>query len=355
MDNFSPNGTTKAQVWSKVLRFFNLDNERGELAIPFIESVAEESREAVTEYITNTGLSNEEIAKFDSFDNFLKGHGGIVKDKLTAAEVRAKELEDKVKSSDAIGALSEDQKAVMTTKGWKTIGDAITSYSELEKLVGHEKIAMPKVDKEGNYLPGEFERVMKQLGLPGTANEYKVAQDFKLPEGIHLKPELMTAFNEKAHKAGLLPSQYQFVMGELANIINQGTVDQKEKNIKDFNEAMLNLRTIWGSEYDHKVKLANNVLRLFTDNTAEGELLVSKYGTNPEIIKLLGTVGSQLSEEAISRTGMHGAFLSPASAQSEIKRIQAMPAYFDKMHTEHSYWVDRVLQLNRMITAGEKQ
>lgn len=328
MDNLTPKRISMAQ---KAIKFFGkmLGNNRGEVAIPFIDSVAEEQRPAVNTFITNTGATSEDLAGYKTYDEFLSGY--------------------KPKSQgDWTTSLDPEHKALIGIKGWKTPGDAIKSYSEIEKLVGHEKIAMPKKDVQGNYEPGEFERVMTQLGLPKDPKEYKPSANFKLPEGIEINPQLETEFKARAKAAGLLPKQYAFMMDELSGMLTRGTQAHKEAQEKNFNESVLNLRVKWGSAYDEKSRLANKVLQTFGDQTKIADI-VKKYGNNPEIIEVLANIGENLSEESLTKVGMAGVSMSPEEARIQIMKVreERNKELMDAGNPQHKYWVDKLDELYR--------
>jgi hypothetical protein len=311
----------------------------GELVIPFIESVAEESRPAVTTFIQNTGATNEDIASYKTLDEFMTGY----KPKTPSAP-------------EWNSALPDEEKAFVNVKGWKNPVDTIKGYRELEKLVGHEKIAMPKKDKSGNYEPGELERVMTQLGRPVDPKDYKVSANFKLPDGVQIDEKLQAEFNAKLHKAGFLPHQYSLVMDELANMLNRGTAAIKDNQEKSFNDATLALRTKWGMAYEEKTKLANSVLRNFAADQASGLKLVEKYGNDPAVIELMANIGSGLSEESLTRVNMLTSMLTPESAKLEIDKINREHAkeLLDANHPEHKYWLDKRAEYYRMANAGQQ-
>jgi hypothetical protein len=247
---------------------------------------------------------------------------------------------------DWVGALPEDLRGVVSIKGWKTPADTIKSYSELEKLVGHEKIALPKKNDKGEYNPGEFERVMGQLGLPKDPKEYKTSVNFKLPDGVALDDKFMGEFKAEAHKAGLLPSQYAFVMDKLANVLQQGTTLQKEASEKSFNDAALNLRTKWGVAYEQKTAIANKILQTFVDKGVSADV-VKRFGNDPAIIELLANVGSNLSEESMSKVGMSGSLLTPEAATQEIAKLRAEHAkeLTNESDPQHAYYVTKLNEL----------
>lgn len=309
-----------------------LRNERGEVVIPFLDSVDESQRASVSQFVTNSGATSEDIANYKSFDEFLSGY----KPKPQSAP-------------DWTSNLSPEQKSILGVKGWKSPTDILTGYSELEKLVGHEKIAMPKKLKDGSYDPEDMSRVMLQLGMPKDATGYSMPKDFKLPEGMQLDDKYMKEFSERAHKAGLLPAHYGFVMQELAQVVNLGTQAIKEANDKAHQEADLNLRAKWGLGYEERVKLANNILRSMGKD--KGAEIVKKYGNDPLIIELMAEVGGHLSEETISQANMAGMMLTPESAKAEISRIRETRSkeLNDASHPEHTYWVNKLNEYYKMI------
>ncbi len=308
-----------------------------EVVIPFINTVAEDSRPSVESFIANINATSEELAGYESLDDFLAEY----KPKIPQAQ-----------PADWTASLDVEHKAIVGTKGWKAPGDVIKGYHELEKLVGHEKIAMPKKDKDGNYLPGEFERVMEQLGCPKDAKGYKTSADFKLPEGMKIDETMLADFNAKLHKAGFLPHQYALTMSEFSNFLSRTMQSHKEANEKAFNESTLNLRTKWGSAYEAKAKLANDVLRNFAD-TKEGEAIAKKYGNDPAIIEILANIGNNLSEESLSRVKMSGMLFSPAEAQLQVETIERehRTELLNAHDPQHKYWVDKRESLMRMTIA----
>lgn len=237
---------------------------------------------------------------------------------------------------------------------FKTPADLFKGYTEVEKFVGYDKIPAPKRDKDGNYEKGEFERVSEALGRPKEAKEYQVSKDFKLPEGVKIADQGLDGFRAVSHKIGLLPHQFQGVLNYFADMLQAGTVAQKEAQDTAKKESELNLRTKWGATYDQKMQVANNVLRNFVDDKKMGDAIVAKYGNDPMLAELFANIGSNLSEESMSAVGQKGAFLDPVSAQAEIDKIMrddtypGHKAYFDAGHPQHKYFVEKVAELNRM-------
>lgn len=311
-----------------------MKSERGEVVIPFIESIDEAQRPAVQNFVTNTGATTEDLAGYDSFDKFL-------------AEYKPKTPN----APEWTTALEPEHKALVGVKGWKTPADTIKGYSELEKLVGHEKIAMPKKDKDGNYDKADFERVMTQLGLPKDIKEYKESENFKLPEGLTINEALKAEFRTRARAEGILPGQYKFMMDELSNMMKNGSMAESEAKTKEHNEAMLNLRSKWGLGYDQKVKMANAILANYANDPAKSGELLKKYGNDPALIEILANIGGDLSEDGLQKANMSATFMDPAAAKLEINKIREERAkeLNDNTHPQHDYWVKKLDELYHMV------
>ena len=323
------------QLLSPLVKGFSraMKSDRGEVVIPFLDSVEETQRPAVTQFITNTGAKSEDIAGYKSFDEFLSGY------------------KPKAATPDWTSSLEPEHKTLLSIKGWKTPVDVVKSYSELEKLLSHDRIPLPRKNQDGSWEKGELERVMGALGLPKDPKDYKTSVNFKLPEGVALNEKTFEDFKAEAHKQGFLPHQYAFVMDKLAGILHQGIEAKKQADTKAFNEAALALRGKWGLAYDEKTKMANNILRNFATDPKQADTLAQRYANDPVLIELLANVGGNLSEEALTRTNMSGVLLDPTAAQMEINKIRAERGkeLTDNSHPQHQYWVDKLSELYRML------
>jgi len=248
-------------------------------------------------------------------------------------------------------ALPPDQKAIVDNKGWKSPSDVLKSYTEVEKLVGYEKIAMPKKDKDGNFVADDMGRAMDSLGRPKNPTDYKTSENFKLPEAFAMNETSKAAFDERAHKAGLLPHQYAFMMDEFSNASNQAMTAQAEAKEKAFTESTLALRTKWGAAYETKAALANNVLKNFMSKEAGNEF-VEKFGNDPQAIELLATIGGNLSEDAMTNIGLIGSGVTPEQAKIQIDELMASPAYMDNGDPKHAWIVKKVFELNKIVASA---
>ncbi len=258
-------------------------------------------------------------------------------------------------SPDWKATLPPDTQKMVAIKGWKTPEDAIKGYSELEKLVGQDKIPAPRKDVNGKYEKGELERYLQAVGMPKEAKEYKIPETLKLEADAGITVQQLEAFKPIAHKYGLLPSQFEGVMSEFAGLLNAGAKADLEAKNKKYDETVAGLKQELGEAYDGKIALASRVIKGFVDAKRADEI-VKKFGNDPDLIKLLANIGDNMSEEKLSGEGMSGGILTPDQAEAEMRSIRgdSKHPYFVANHPDHKYWVDRFDQLTKLSMAGRK-
>jgi hypothetical protein len=255
-----------------------------------------------------------------------------------------------------IAGLSPEVQKLVEIKGWKTPADAITGYTELERLVGQDKIPAPRKDKNGNFEKGELERFLQAAGAPKEVAGYVLPKEIKIEQGAGMTVAQLEAFKPMALKYGLLPHQFNGIMTDFAGMLNKGLEAKTAADTKAYEDAVASLKGELAENYDAKVKLSNRVLQSFIDQK-RADVIVKKFGNDPDLIKLLANIGENISEDKLSGDGMGGGVLTPDQAEAEIKTIRAdmKHPYFNATHADHAYWVNRVDQLTKMAEAGKKK
>ena len=94
--------------------------------------------------------------------------------------------------------LPEDARGFVKNKGWAKPADLLDSYRHLERLVGAERLALPRDENDR----ANWERVWNRLGRPEKPEGYKLP----LPEKGGDKA-LAKAFAARAHDLGLTAKQ----------------------------------------------------------------------------------------------------------------------------------------------------
>jgi hypothetical protein len=220
---------------------------------------------------------------------------------------------------------------------------AFESHANLEKLLGHEKVPVPK---DANDLEG-WARYRKAFGVPDNAEGYGLA-DIKLAEGISFDKK---EFSEIAHKQNLTPAQAQ----GLWKTYNEIRVAEHQKLVEAFqtkvSEVANTLRKEWGDAYAAKVELGQMVINKFSDDQEMVDFLTTSFAQDPRGIKFLAKIGSQFAENKIGSFHANRFAQSPQEAQAELEKIRANPnhPYLNPKATEKEH-AEAVELVNRLET-----
>lgn len=238
--------------------------------------------------------------------------------------------------------IAPDLAPVVQAKGWKTAGDAVKSYVELEKMIGQNRIAVPGKDAK----PEEWDAVWNALGRPETADKYS----FKRPDNLAAYDEDFAKwFRGAAHKAG--------VPDRVASALHDQYVgwfaEMMAKDVAAVNaakaEGMKALETEWGPQFEPRKAMALEAVRATRNEKLVEWFDKSGLGDDPNMIRLMAFFGEKMGESTIKGTGAGGA-LSPEAAKAEIAKIQGDPkhAYHDRDNPEHKLAVERMTVLHKL-------
>lgn len=213
------------------------------------------------------------------------------------------------------GMQDADLKSYVETKGWKTPEDAMASYRGLEKLVGVEKIPMPKGDddKEG------YERVYAALGRPAKAEDYKLP----VPDGMDRT--FATSAEAKFHELGLSAKQASALAEWNNEYLATHMQSQQESAALQTEQDVTALKREWGPA-------------AFDENIALGRKAAQEFEITPHIDKLEQALGTKATLELLSRIGRGltehtfeggqttaGFGMTPESAKAEITQLTGSP------------------------------
>lgn len=269
----------------------------------------------------------------------------------TAEQIAA---EQAAANQNFMTSLSPEHAELAKVKGWKTNADVITQYQSLEKMVGHDHVQMPAKDAQGNFEPTGVRAVLEKLGTPKDHTAYVVPTDIKIDAGVPFTVAQLEGFKPIAHKHGLLPSQFNGVMKDFVEMLNQGLKITKQQQIDAQNKAELALRQEVGSEYETKNALADRALNSLID-APRAQRLKEKYGNDPDFKKLMMNVGDNLSEETFRSADLVSGISGPAAAQAEVDKMVAEGkdgALLNKQHKDHQAAVDKYAALMKIIEQG---
>jgi hypothetical protein len=205
-----------------------------------------------------------------------------------------------------------DLKGYLQNKGWKDPAELAVGYRNLEKLVGHEKVPLPKGadDKDG------WARVYDALGRPKSAEEYKLA----LPEGAD--PAFAKAAAGKFHELGLNPSQAAALTDWWNGQAQSITQAQTQQQTQAVEEQLTSLKSEWGGAWDENVNLGQRAAREFGLDQGKLAAMETALGTG-ELLKFMARVGRGLTEHKFEGGQTTNSFgMTPDAAKARLGQLR---------------------------------
>ena len=219
-------------------------------------------------------------------------------------------------------SLSDDLKNNPVVQKYKTQDEMVKGHLNLQKLVGNERVALPKDENDTVAI----EALNKALGVPEEAAGYEL-EDPTPPEGMEAMAFGMEQFKELAFKHKLTPAQAKGIQEDYVNML-ANVHDGVQKTFADQLEATKKeLKGEWGLAYDAKVKTAQNVMNKFAGSKENFEYINAKIGADPVALKFLATVGEQFKEGSLGDIGdpVTTFTKTPSEAKAEYDKIMSDP------------------------------
>ena len=242
--------------------------------------------------------------------------------------------------------IPDEYKAEKSLENFKDMGDFVKSYLSAQKIVGADKIPVPNKFATDD----DWKAVFNKLGAPEKPEDYK----YNFKEG-EVDQELLSTFNQQAHKLGLLPQQAESLI-KFYNDMNEGSSIQAEEKAA---EARLNteneLKREFGPQYtkrlDQAKRLASSTLgNDFLENTflQDG----SRLGDNISVVKAFSQLADKLSEDEVVK-GDTSSYMTAKDLEKEIASLQEEGSpFWDKNHPNHEKSVQEVFKLRELLHNG---
>ena len=234
------------------------------------------------------------------------------------------------------------------------LNKALESYGNLEKLLGQDKVPIPK---DVNDVEG-WNRFSKAMGIPDKAEGYGLP-DAAIPKEMADKGLTLNKnqFAEIMHAHKVHPSAVKGIW-EVYQKIN---IDSYNKMMTQHQEQLTktvnSLKGEWGDAYETNVELGQMVINKFSSDQETNDWVTSILSQDPKGIRFLAKIGEQFAENKVAEFQMKRFSLSPEEAQEEVNKIKSdingpymnqNGKFSDK---EHMASVDRV---NHLIASIQK-
>jgi len=196
------------------------------------------------------------------------------------------------------------------------LNEAFKSHANLEQLLGHEKVPIPKgpEDAEG------WNRFSKAMGIPDKAEAYGLP-DPSLPESMKGMTLNKEQFAEIAHAHKLTPAQAKGLWETYQATGVDAYSKAMEAHQQKLTESINMLKGEWGDAYDSNVQLGQQVINKFSADQEMNDYITSVLSTDPKGIKFLAKIGEQFAENKIGEFQMSRFSLAPEQAQEEIDKL----------------------------------
>lgn len=229
--------------------------------------------------------------------------------------------------------LPADLKANTSLSKFETIEGLAKSYTNLETMLGTEKIPVPKDgDTEG------WDRYYKAGGRPEKPDEYGFAKPEQLPEGMEYAPDIDKAFATKAHELGLNKKQAAALREWQLGIMSEGHKQQTSQTEIARADGEAKLKSSWGRAYDQNLTIAKSELKKRATPEFVAYMETSGLGNHPAMAEFLYNVAKETRGEAELIGNGRTVEQTPLEIDAEIsnhaKTHQA--ALFDSGHPEHA-------------------
>jgi hypothetical protein len=224
----------------------------------------------------------------------------------------------------------------------KGITDVVKSFINAQRLVGADKIVLPKENSKKE----EWDDFFKKLGRPDKPEGYKLTKPSDLPKGFPYQEEMMKGFAKVAHETGLSEKQ----VSSLCKWYLQSEVDSWDGMARDSAQAMQEaesvLRKEYGNAYDQRIGAAKVLIEKFGGPELKAVLDGTGIGNNPLLVKFLVNVAGQFSEDTLKGMGKSQFNIqTPEEAKRQIDELKLnkdfMEAYWNPKNQGHQAAKDK--------------
>ena len=216
------------------------------------------------------------------------------------------------------------------------------SYINTKKLVGRDKLPMPKTDEE-------WAETYNRLGRPEAASQYNLAVDETIPAPIR---ELVASeaewFKTTAHALGLSDKQATSLFTEYTKKTAASAAELRTGAETIQHESEAALRTEYGSSFEGKMVLMNRGIEALNAKVGGGlKDIISGAGLSRDttFIKTMVMVGEMMAEDLGLDKVTGGPSIDAATLDEQIKTLQADKAYTTASDPAHSMTVAKVAKL----------
>jgi len=214
---------------------------------------------------------------------------------------------------------------------FKDINGLAKSYTELSKMLGSDKVVLPK---EGENYDSQMDELFSKLGMPETAAGYDL-KDIDLSEDGIDTVIPVEEFSKVARELRMTPSQVEGILNFYKEDIINNNAQTQEQVSEQVNQAKVALRKEFGAAYEANMQAANKIFEGHFPSLKGTDL-----ANNPNFVKDLVKLSKSFGETSLGETPKGGA-LSPQEASAEKLKLMQSDAYTNQLHPEHNAVIEK--------------
>ncbi len=202
--------------------------------------------------------------------------------------------------------------------------EAVKSHLLLEKLLGYEKVPIPK----GKDDTVAWDLFNKAMGIPAKPEGYGLP-DAEIPDTMKGLTFDKAKFAEVVHSQKLTPEAAKGLWGAYTEMTKQAYSKAVKDHQDTVNNLMNQMKGEWGDAYQSKIELGQMVINKFSENKETNDYITATLSKDPRGIKFLAMIGDQFAENKVGEFKYQRHSLTPEEAQREVDSI--------KMDMNHPY------------------
>lgn len=227
-------------------------------------------------------------------------------------------------------------------KGWQSPNELLSSYQNLEKLLGADRAGNTVVLPKDGATPDELNAFYGKLGRPSDPAGYNI----DVPQGI--PSDFTNAATAKFHELGLSQKQGQELASWWQGYAGNIAATQEAQAAEAFRADEVSLRQDWGQAYDQNIGIARtvaNTLGLDAPTIDKLQAALGHKGTMDLLYKIGEKSGEDVFVTSQTGAGFRGA-MTPAQAKAEISQLQQDRDFVSKYLNKDANAIKRMAELH---------
>lgn len=220
-------------------------------------------------------------------------------------------------------------------------------YKNLERLLGGEKVPIPRDDNDVEA----WNHFFRAAGRPDTAELYELTKPEQMPDGISWDTDMESWWRQAAHKSGLSKRQFTQLVENYRDRIFSGHELARAAAREEVTQAETVLRRDWGAKYELRLQMATAEFESLPEDI-QIRLRQAGLNRNAGFIKWLADSKARVTGELEPKTpGGRHAMRTPEQLEAEIADIRERHSkvLMNKSHPEHQMRVKQLTELYQAL------